>query len=449
MKPIDLRGILKYVPQYRGKTFVIALDSVITESENFSNILLDVAVLCSLNIHVVLVHGISSLIAKIAIRAAAGQSPTSDIELDPVALHSFTPSDLDGSGITDEQTLKVALMAANRCTHEILEGLTTADLRAVTCNGIIAYPMGIICGVDHQFTGKVERVDVEMFQTLLNEGIIPVAPPLGFDGEGNTYRVNSDNIACALGVHLKAQKIVFVSSMDGLYCNDKVIGNIQAQDLQTKLSNPSSNIFLPKQISKAQHAVQACLQGVPRVHLINGLVNESLITEVFSNEGVGTLIYANEYQQIRQAGRKDIRTIFVLIKQGVETEELVARTYKDIEAWIENYYLFEIDGHAVACVALHVYPDRTGELACLFVTCTHENKGIGHKLVSFIEEKARKLKLKKLLVLSTQTYTYFKMKCGFMDGDESDLYPDRLEQYKKSQRRSKILVKYLKSKKSE
>ncbi|MBP5759793.1 MAG: amino-acid N-acetyltransferase, partial [Verrucomicrobia bacterium] len=239
MKPADLRGILKYVPQYRNKTFVIALDGVITESENFSNILLDVAVLCSLNIRVVLVHGISSQVKKIT-----------------DTMEGFTPSDLDGTGITDDQTLKVALIAANRCTHEILEGLTTADLRAVTCNGITAHPMGIIRGVDHQFTGKVERVDVEMFQTLLKDGIIPVAPPLGFDGEGNTYRVNSDNIAATLGIQLQAQKVIFVTSEDGLYCNGHVIGNIQSEDLHSKLNDPV-NSWKPEQISKAQYAIQA------------------------------------------------------------------------------------------------------------------------------------------------------------------------------------------------
>ena len=282
-KPIDLRGILKYVPQYRGKTFVIALDGIITESEIFSNVLLDVAVLCSLNIRVVLVHGIGARIAKIAKRVAnlSAEDVAATLNLDPSLLvdGGFHPSDIDGTGVTDLATLKVALIAANRCTHEILEGLSTADLRAATCNGIIAHPMGIVHGVDHQLSGKVERVDVELFQDLLQGGIIPVAPPLGFDGEGHTYRVNSDNIACALGVQLGAQKVIFVSDQDGLFYNNNLIGNVQAQDLHQKLLQ-HEEAFLPQQISKAHHAVTACRQGVPRVHLINGLVNESLITEV-------------------------------------------------------------------------------------------------------------------------------------------------------------------------
>ncbi len=426
MKPVDLRGILKYVPQYRNKTFVIALDGIITESENFSNILLDVAVLCSLNIRVVLVHGVSAQIQKIA-----------------DTMDGFKPSDLDGNRVTDDQTLKVALIAANRCTHKILEGLSTVDLRAVTCNGIISHPMGIIHGVDHLYTGKVERVDVEMFKTLLRDAIIPVAPPLGFDGEGNTYRVNSDNVACALGIQLQAEKVIFVTAHDGLYCKEEMIGSIQAQDLREKISS-LPDAFRTEQISKAQHAIQACQQGVPRVHLINGLVNEALITEIFSNEGVGTLIYANEYQQIRRANRRDIRTIMVLIQQAIETEELSMRTYQDVEAQIEDYYLFEIDGHAVGCVALHLSEDKScGELACLFVTCHHENMGIGRKLIRFIEQRARALKLKKMIVLSTQTYTYFKSKGGFVEGSEADLSPERLKQYHKSGRRSRILVKHL------
>src|SRR5262249_18037285 len=151
---------------------ILAIDGAIVTDENFANILLDVAVLRSLNIRVVIVHGASAQIQ------ALGKS------------QAIEPSNLDGSGITDEDTLKLALTAANRLTHEILEGLSANDLRAVTTNGIVAHPMGIIHGVDHLFTGKVERVDIELFQSLLAQGILPVVPPLGFDGDGKTYRVN-------------------------------------------------------------------------------------------------------------------------------------------------------------------------------------------------------------------------------------------------------------------
>jgi len=126
-------------------------------------------------------------------------------------------SDLDGAGVTDAATLQMALTAANRLTHEILEGLSANDLRAAYANAVIAHPMGIIQGVDHLFTGKVERVDAELLQTLLTQGIVPVVPPLGFDGDGKTYRVNSDGVAVAIADALKATKLISSPPTTG-YC---------------------------------------------------------------------------------------------------------------------------------------------------------------------------------------------------------------------------------------
>src|SRR5512141_1250338 len=137
MKPTDLRGILQYIPQFREKTFILSIDGAIVTDENFANLLLDVAVLRSLNIRVVLVHGASAQINALAQEK------------------NIKPSDLYGAGVTDAETLQLALTAANRLTHEILEGLSANDLRAASTNAIIAHPLGIIGGVDHLFTGKV------------------------------------------------------------------------------------------------------------------------------------------------------------------------------------------------------------------------------------------------------------------------------------------------------
>src|SRR5215207_4667991 len=128
----------------------------------------------------------------------------------------MTASDHDGTGVTDDDTLQLALTAANRLTHEILEGLSANDLRAASTNAIIAHPMGILQGIDHLFTGKVERVDVELLQTLLHHGVVPVVPPLGFDGDGKTYRVNSDSVAVAIAGALKATKLIFITTQDGV-----------------------------------------------------------------------------------------------------------------------------------------------------------------------------------------------------------------------------------------
>lgn len=423
MKLTDLRGILQYIPRFREKTFILSIDGAIITDENFANILLDIAVLRSLNIRVVLAHG-----AAAQVKALAEE-------------HHVKASDLDGSGITNAETLKLALTAANRLTHEILEGLSANDLRAASSNAIIAHPLGIIQGVDHLYTGKVERVDVELLQTLLAQGIIPVIPPLGFDGDGKTYRVNSDSVAVALADALKATKLIFITTSDGLIYQGQLIRQMIVADLNSLLSKPG---FPPELLSKARHAVAACNAGIQRVHIINGRVDEGLLAEVFSNEGIGTLIYANEYQQVRPAKKKDIRSIQVLTKNSVENAELMKRTRTMIEKQLGDYYIFEIDKNPVACVALHVYPEANkGELACLYVSPSHENQGIGKKLIQFVENKARELGLSELLTLSTQAFTYFQSKAGFSEGTPDDLPPARREKYDASGRNSKVLVKKL------
>ena len=425
MKLTDLRGILQYIPQFREKTFIIAVDGAIVTDENFANILLDVAVLRSLNIRVVLVHGASIQISALAEK------------------NNVQASNLDGTGVTDAPTLQLAMDAANRLTHEILEGLSANDLRAACTNAIIAHPLGIIQGVNHLFTGKVERVDIELLQTLLNQAIVPVVPPLGFDGDGKTYRVNSDSIALAVADALKATKLIYITTQDGLRFNDQFIRQMLVADLQ-KLVQTASGGFAPEMLSKAHHAAAACAAGVQRVHIISGREDEGLLAEVFSNEGIGTLIYANEYEQIRPAKKKDVRAIQMLTKKAVEAEELVRRTRTDIERNLSDYYIFEIDKNPVACVALHVFSEQQkGELASLYVDPAHENQGIGRKLMRFIEERARESGLSELIALSTQAYTYFELKGGFVEGSPDDLPPARREKYDQSRRNSRVLVKKL------
>ena len=425
MKPTDLRGILQYIPQFREKTFVLAIDGAIVTDENFATLLLDVAVLRSLNIRVVLVHGAS---AQIKLLSEEQKIPASNF---------------DGAGITDAATLQLALNAANRLTHEILEGLSANDQRAVCPNVIIAHPLGIIGGVDHQFTGKVEKVDVEMLQTLLTQGMIPVIPPLGFDGDGKTYRVNSDGVAVAVAEALKATKLIFITAADGILVQGRLIRQMLVADLESVIAMQKNDIA-PELLSKALHAVTACKAGIPRVHVINGKVDEGLLAEVFSNEGIGTLIYANEYQQIRRAMKKDVRAIQLLTKAAVESAELMRRTRPMIEKNLADYFIFEIDKNPVACVALHVFPEqKKGELACLYVNPLHENRGIGRKLIQFIENKAKEMNLDELLTLSTQAFTYFQSKGGFAEGTPDDLPPARREKYDQSGRNSKVLVKKL------
>jgi len=425
VKPTDLRGILRYIPRFREKTFVIAVDGAIVTDDNFPNLLLDIAVLRSLNIRTVLVHG-----ASLQIRQLAEE-------------RGVIASNLDGAGITDATTLQLSLTAANRLTHEILEGLSANDLRAASTNAVIAHPLGIVGGVDHQFTGKVERVDTEMIQGLLQQGIVPVVPPLGFDGDGKTFRVNSDAIAFSLASQLRAVKLVYITTADGLFRQGHLLRQLPVAELQSILEH-TPNDLVSETLSKARNAVAACEHGVPRVHIINGRVDEGLLAEVFSNEGIGTLVYANEYTQIRRALKKDIGTLLNLTKAPMAASELVKRTRAAIERQVADYFLFEIDKNPVGCVALHLYPEQNkGELAFLFVSPSHENQGIGSKLVQYVESRAREQGLAELFTLSTQAFTWFQNKAGFVEASPEDLPPTRRERYDISGRNSKVLIKRL------
>ncbi len=421
----DLREILQYVPRFRERIFVVAVDGEVAASENFSNVLLDIAVLRSLSIKVVLVHGASHQIQKLA------------------AERNVVLSNSDGIGLTDATTLQVSIDAAIRLTNAIMEGLSSVDLRAAYINALIAHPAGILGGVDQQYTGKVERVDVKALKILLDEGIIPVVPPLGFDGEGRTYRVNSDSIALEVAGELSAAKILYLTPGGAFaaYPNlPRQLSVAETHDLLKKRRNE----LPPGLFSKLEYAARACVQGVPRVHVLDGGVNEALLSEVFSHDGIGTMIYSNEYQQIRRIFKKDVRAVMSLIRQSVHNEELVRRTRADILEHLEDYWLLEIDRSPIACVALHLCPaESSGELACLHVSKAHENQGHGRKLMAFVENLAREKGIRHLFALSTQAYSYLQQKGGFEPAAPDILPPDRRAKYETSGRNSMVLLKTL------
>jgi amino-acid N-acetyltransferase len=425
MKLPELRGILQYVTHFRDKIFVVAIDGEILGSENFANILLDIAVLRSLSIKVVLVHG-----AGLQIEQAAHEQ-------------GIRPTNPDGIGLVDETTLEISINVALRLTNQIMEGLTQVDLRAAYANCIIAHPSGIVRGVDFQYSGKVERVDVKILQLFLNEEIVPVIPPLGFDGEGKTFRVNSDLVALEVAEALHATKLVYLSAFDGLVLDGQRIGHLVAPELEDVLKKQKDT--LPKGLlSKLEHAAQACRYGVPRVHLLNGNVNEALLAEIFSNGGVGTMVYSNEYEQVRHLYKKDIREVMALIQQSIRSEELVRRTRAEILAGIADYWVLEIDRHIVGCVAMYPYPDhKMAELACLYVNRSNENQGLGRKLISFVETLARERGFSKLVALSTQAFVYLQQKGGFVEAGPEILPPARRAKYEASGRNSRILLKNL------
>ncbi len=423
----DLRGILRYVPQFRQRVFVIALDGALMGRAVFGNLLQDIAVLQSLNIEVVLVFGARAQIRELASR------------------RGVTLSSDDGMGLTDQATLDIAIDAITRQTSELIAQLTALELPVAISNALAVHPAGVIDGVDQQFTGRIERVDADTLHTLVRADIVPVLPPLAYDGRGTTLRLNSDAVAVEVAMALGAAKVIFISEA-GLTSDDgRRIAQLSIADAREmyKRKDARHDVNL---LSKLRYGALACQEGVPRVHIVDGTQDEALLAELFSNEGVGTMIHGDDYQQIRKARPGDVAVLLSMMQQSVDDAALVHRTREQVQQRIKDFFVLELDGNVVASIAVHVYEDGAGkiaELACLLVRRSHKNKGHGQRLVAFAEETARQKGCERIFALSTQAFRFFEEKLGYQESDPEVLPKPRREQYEKSGRNSKVLVKRL------
>ena len=424
IKPTDLRGILKYVPRFQDQIFVLALDGAIVADENLPNLLVDIAVLRSLAIKVVIVHGIGQQIQELS------------------KLRQVPITNSDGTGVTDAATLDLAVRASARVSHVILEGLTQNALKAAITNSVRALPVGILRGIDQQFTGKVERIDKDLLIHLLNAGVVPILQPIGFGPDGRSLRVNSDLLASEVAEALHASKIIYLNDQPGLLIDGKLKREIPVNALRAILKDKPERIADPIR-SKATHAVKAIENGIPRVHLLDGQIMDGLLNEIFSSEGVGSLVYGNDYQQIRQATRRDVRVIYNLTRAAVKREELIHRTQQAIEKNIDQFFVFEIDENIIACVTLYFYPDKPqlAEVGSLYVMPFYQNRGIGKKMVDYACLQAKERGATTIVALSTQSFGFFSGTCGFEETDKSILPEARLKLYDESGRNPRVLVK--------
>lgn len=425
IKPTDLRGILKYVPMFQNQTFVISVDGRIVEDPLFNSLLLDIAVLRNLHIRVILVFGIGQPLRQLA--ESAGE----------------TASDFHGTGAVDDTTLKLATKAAGNVSHNIMQGLTKMGIKCATTNAVRATPVGIIKGEDQLHLGKVDRVDTQSLQQILGNHMMPLISPIAFDRDGDSLRLDSDHLATEIAVAIAASKILFITSHSGLTINGQFYRALETEQMRSLFETHESELDDAIQ-RKCRHALRALDGGVSRVHILDGLEADSLLNEVFSSVGVGTLFYNHDYQQIRPARPADAQALFELSRESTVTEALAERSLKQIEDRIDSYFVYEIDGYILGCGSLVAYTeDNTYELASLIVKKTQAGKGLGQKLVAFAEKQAANKGGNLLFALSTQAFRFFTQKCGFKEGSIEDLPASRAEKLETSQRNSKVLTKKL------
>ena len=427
IKPADLRGILKYVPMFREHIFVIAMDGSVIEHENLQNTITDIAVLRSLNIKVVLVHGIAKQLSDAATR------------------RGITPSDIWGEGVTDTPTFALARETTGTVTQTLIEALSHAGLKTAITNAVRATEVGVIQGHDQQLTGKVDKIDTGLFRHLLDQEIIPVVTPIQCNREGRSLRLNSDQLAAELAIALGASKLIFLTPYPGLIIDGTVTVNIPLNVLVALFSKKTVHCIEERLRSKATCAIRALKNGTARAHILDGRVTGGLLTEIFDKVGLGTMIHANDYEQIRPARKKDAQVIYNITKQGARKETLVQRTRAHIEQHIEEYYVYEIDESVIGCACLRRYANRRVlEVGSVYVQSFYLGRGVGRKLVEYAEMRATQLGAEQLIALTTQSLAFFRDVCGFKEGTLDNLPLQRRAEVKDNGRNSRVLFKCLK-----
>jgi amino-acid N-acetyltransferase len=273
---------------------------------------------------------------------------------------------------------------------------------------------------------------------------VPIIQPIGFGPDGKSLRINSDLLAAELAEALLATKIIYLTPAPGMEIDGEIRREISIDVLRDILRiKPERIAELVR--SKAQNAVRAVETGTPRVHIVDGRLLDGLLNEIFSGEGVGSLVYGNDYQQIRRATRRDVRALYSLIRGGVKREELIHRTQQAIEKNIDQFYVFEIDENIIACVTLDFYPGHPtmAELGTLYVLPFYHNRGIGRKMVEYASLRAKEKGATTLVALSTQNFGFFTGVAGFEEADKSILPEARLKTYEESGRNPRVLAKAL------
>lgn len=419
-----LRGSAPYIHAHHGRTFVIAFGGEAAARADFSRLIYDIALLHSLGVRLILVHG---------------ARPQIDARIQQAGLKANFAGPLR---ITDADTLNCVKAAVGSLRMEIEALLSTglastpmggARLAVAGGNLVTARPVGVRNGVDHLLTGEVRRVDADAIKAHLARDSIVLLSPAGYSPTGEIFNLRYEDVAAAVAEAIGADKLVFL-------LDEKMKGA-----RQLKLEDADDLLRENKAGALAEHlryAVHACRQGVRRVHLIGHRQDGTLLQELYSRDGVGTLVFADSYDVVRQATIDDIGGILALIAPLEETGVLVPRSREQLELEIGYFHVMLRDGLITACCALIPFPaEKHGELACVAVHPEYRKQGRAQALLDRIERNARQQRLKRLFSLTTHAPHWF-IERGFSTASLDDLPLERKQLYN-YQRNSKVLVKDL------
>jgi amino-acid N-acetyltransferase len=426
-----LRSVAPYIHAFRGKTFVVAFPGELVMAGALPVLAQDLSLLHALGIKVVIVHG---------------SRPQVEEQL---ALRNVEPHYHNGIRITDAAALECAKEAAGELRLDIeaafSQGLPNtpmahAAIRIISGNFVTARPVGIIGGVDLELTGVTRKIAYEAIHPILNAGSLVLLSPLGFSPTGEIFNLTMEDVAVAAAIALRADKLVFITEtpmmMDAGGTEIHELSAHQAKATLTEGCLPADAAFY------LEHAMKACNGGVPRSHIVPFAMDGSALLELFTHDGVGTMISSQNLESLREATIEDVGGILKLIEPLEADGTLVKRGRELIEREIEYFSVIEHDGVIFGCAALYPFPqEKMAEMACLTVNPEVQAQGDGERLLKHLETRARAAGFTKLFVLTTRTAHWF-LKRGFVHATIDDLPKDRLHMYN-WQRKSLVLIKTL------
>jgi amino-acid N-acetyltransferase len=421
------RNTAPYINMHRGKTFVLMLSGECALHENFANIIHDIALLHSLGIKLVLVHG---------------SRPQIDQRMTAAGLESRFHQ---GIRITDADAIDHVKDAAGslRAQFEALlsMGLPNSPmqgsrLRVCSGNFVTARPRGVVDGVDYHLTGQVRRVDAPAIQAQLAGGSIVLLSSLGYSPTGEIFNLSLEDVAVHCASEVGADKLVLLGEAEGLLADN---GSLIRQCTVGQSDNlPLDNT---EQLALLSTANRACRMGVPRCHIISHGDDCALLEELFTHDGGGTLVADDDFEQSRIANIEDVGGILELIEPLEQQGVLLKRSRELLEAEIKQFRLLERDGRIIACAALYPFPDETsGEVACIVTHPDYRGGQRGQRLLKELEDEARRLGLDRVFVLTTHTAHWF-LEQGFKAASLDELPAEKQSLYN-LQRSSKAFYKH-------
>ena len=432
------RAVAPYIHAYRGKTFVIGAVGELIAAGKLSALADDMAIMHAMGIRLVLVHGFRPQVSE------------------QLALKGHEAQYSHGMRITDAVTLDCAQEAAGQLRFEIEAAfsqgmpntpMANAAVRVVSGNFLTARPVGIVDGIDFKHTGVVRRVDAAAIRRSIDIGAVVLLSPFGFSPTGEAFTLSMENVATAAAVALEADKLIFVTEVAGVH--EDPADPQSAIDTEMALADARRLLIsLPPPVEPSdlafylQHCVKACEGGVVRSHILPFAVDGAILQEVFTHDGIGTMVVDEKLESVHEATADDVGGILQLIEPFERDGTMVRRERTEIERDIANYTVIEHDGVIFGCVALYPYPEsRTGEMAALTVSPQVQSQGDGERLLKRTEQKARAMGLESIFVLTTRTMHWF-IKRGFQSVD-ADWLPDARKRKYNWDRRSQVLVKKL------